>query len=268
MTSIAPTVNRTRRAVRVGSVSYLNAKPLIWGLDEADDLDLHLDVPARLLAGLQERRLDVALLPVIDYQRLEGLRVIPAGGIGCNGPTLTVRIFSRTPVDQIHTLACDPESHTSVALARILLARHWGQRPRLVDLRGYQDNVDAKLLIGDKVVCAEPRGFDHQVDLGEAWKQMTGLPFVFAVWTARGGVDLGDLPARLEQARQDGMAHLDPIIARHAIPRGWPAGIAREYLSRYLQFTIGPDQLSAIRLFHQLAHEAGILDHPPRPLVF
>jgi chorismate dehydratase len=122
------------------------------------------------------------------------------------------------------------------------------------------------LLIGDKVVCEEPQGLPHQLDLGEAWKRLTGLPFVFAAWIARGGIDLRDLPTRLEQAKHDGLANLHEIVARHAVPRGWPAGVAAKYLSQHLQFDVGPDQLKAIRLFHQYAIEVGFLDHPAREL--
>jgi chorismate dehydratase len=169
-------------------------------------------------------------------------------------------------LSQIHTLGCDTDSHTSVALARIVLSEHLKLRPRFIDLRDGGDDVDARLLIGDKVVCAEPVGYAHQLDLGAAWKQMTGLPFVFAVWTARGGVDLADLPARLDQARRNGVAHLDQIVKRHGVPRGWPEDVAREYLSRYLVFDIGARQLAAVRLFHQLAYTQHLLDHAPREL--
>ena len=186
--------------------------------------------------------------------------------------TLTVRIFSATPVDEIHTLACDTDSHTSVALARIVMARRFGLRPRIVNFDFHNGSkageewnpTVAKLLIGDKVVCQEPRGLSHQLDLGEAWKQMTGLPFVFAAWMARQEVDLGSLPSELERAKRAGLNHVAEIIAQYALPRGWPADIARKYLTEYLQFDIGPRQLEAIRLFHNLAHEYGVIDHPPR----
>src|SRR6266511_2056952 len=95
---------------RVAAVSYLNARPLIQGLDTNPEIELSLDVPAKLLDGLRSGASDVALLPVIDYQRLDGLTVVPAGGIGSDGPTLTVRIFSRVPIAQIRSLACDPDS--------------------------------------------------------------------------------------------------------------------------------------------------------------
>lgn len=257
------------RPLHVGSVSFLNAKPLIYGLDARPDLRLSLDVPARLLEGLMDERYDVALLPVIDYQRMPGLRLLTSGGIGCDGATLTVRIFSPVPVERIRTLACDTDSHTSVALARIVLSRLYGIRPRFVDLTaGALTEGAALLLIGDKVVCEEPQGLPHQIDLGEAWKRVTGLPFVFAAWIARAGVELGDLPERLEQAKRDGLAHLDEIIARHAVPRGWPAEVARRYLLEYLQFDVGESQLCAIRMFHQLAGEEGLLDHEPWLLRF
>jgi chorismate dehydratase len=248
---------------RIGSVSYLNAKPLIHGLDQDPDLDVNLDVPAKLLDGLQSRRFDIALLPVIDYQRLPGLRIVPSGGIGCDGPTLTVRIFSPVPIPKIQTLACDTESHTSVALARIILAQQYGITPKTIDLDPSQNS--AMLLIGDKVVTHAPVGMPHQLDLGDAWKQLTGMPFVFAVWIARAGVDLADLPQRLERAKRAGLADLQTIIDRHAIPHGWPRQLALQYLTVNLKFDIGPAQLEAIKLFHQMAAQQNLIP-PPRPL--
>jgi chorismate dehydratase len=253
--------------LRVGSVSFLNAKPLIYGLERERHVHLSLDVPARLLDGLTKERFDVALLPVIDYQRLPGLKLLSSGGIGCDGPTLTVRIFSPVPVERITTLACDTDSHTSVALARIVLSKLYNVRPRFMDLAaGAVTGDTALLLIGDKVVCEEPTELPHQLDLGEAWKRMTGLPFVFAAWIARAGVDLGDLPDRLEFAKRDGLAHLDEIITRHAVPRGWPTDVAHRYLTEFLKFDVGPEQLRAIHLFYEFAAEEGVIDHAPRPL--
>jgi len=255
------------KTLRIGSVSFLNAKPLIHGLDQAEDLDLQLDVPSRLLSGLQENRFDLALLPVIDYQKMPGLRFLTAGGICCDGPTLTVRIFSPVPIHQISTLSCDTDSHTSVALARILLGEIHNIRPEFIPLdqppSASHDPRTARLLIGDKVICEEPKDFPHQLDLGQAWKQHTGLPFVFAAWMARPGVQLGNLPARLDQAKREGLQHIDQIIQRFAAPRGWPAPIAREYLTRYLQFDVTSRHLDAVRLFYKLAFTYSLIPHPP-----
>ena len=254
------------RTLRVGSVSYLNAKPLIHRLEDDPQIEVRLAVPAMLLEGLNSAQFDVALLPVIDYQRLEDGRIVPSGGIGCDGPTLTVRIFSRKPIKKIDVLACDADSHTSVALARIVLAEQFGVRPRLIDWSERCPDADAMLLIGDKVVTQEPRGFEHQLDLGTAWKDLTQKPFVFAVWTTRLGIDLGDLPQRLSHARDLGLSDLPGIVARHAGAHGWPSELALKYFSDYLKFEIGPAQLEAIRLFHELAASQGIIP-APRPLL-
>lgn len=259
-------------ALRVGSVSFLNAKPLIYGLGDDDRIQLSLEVPSRLLDGLVERRLDVALLPVIDYQRLNGLRVLTGGGIGSDGPTLTVRIFSPIPIEQIDALACDTDSHTSVALARIILSEQFGIQPEFIELTRFRPDSPsasrtARLLIGDKVICEEPKDLHHQLDLGQAWKELTGLPFVFAAWMVREGVECGDLNQRLETAKRNGLSHIEQIIERYARPLGWPADIARQYLTRNLQFDIGPRQLRAIGLFHEMAHRHGVIDHAPAPLI-
>jgi chorismate dehydratase len=194
---------------------------------------------------------------------MDGLCIVPCGAIGCDGPTLTVRIFSTVPIGKIESLACDPDSHTSVALARIVLAERFGIRPEFVDLTHASQ---ARLLIGDKVVCDEPPGFEHQLDLGAAWKELTGLPFVFAVWTARKGVDLGDLPAQLERAKRQGLSHVDELIARHAVPRGWPAGIALQYLTVYLKFDFGSRQIDAMTRFFQLARKHNLIAGTPQPI--
>src|SRR3954468_8752477 len=212
---------KSGRTISIGSVSFLNARPLIYGLESAADVKLSLDVPAKLLEGLKQQRCDIALLPVIDLQRMPELRVVPAGGIGCDGPTLTVRLFSQQPIEETRTLACDPDSQTSVALARIVLAEKYGLRPEFIDLRNARGGEgEARLLIGDKVVCEEPAGFEHQLDLGLAWKQMTGLPVVFAGWVGGVGVALRDLPERLERCKRDGLADVRNLIARYAVPRG------------------------------------------------
>lgn len=254
--------------VRIASVAYLNARPLVHGLDVDPDCALRFDVPSRLINDLLDGQADLVLLPVIDYVCLHGLRVVPAGGIGCDGPTLTVRLFSASPIEQTRILACDGESHTSVALARIIFKHRFGIEPTLVPLDQATGAPDeTRLLIGDKVVCAEPRELKHQLDLGLAWKELTGLPFVFAAWVASPGFRLAGMGPKLERAKQQGLAHVDEIVRTHAVPRGWPEVLARTYLTEYLRYDIGEQQLRAIERFHELARSVDALPGPLRPLV-
>ena len=258
--------------LNVASVGYLNAKPLVYGLADDPTIRLRFDVPSGLLAGLLDGSADVALLPTIDYQKLDGGRLLMAdtdggrvgSGIGCDGPTLTVRLFGRRPLAEATSLACDVDSHTSVALARIVLAERYDVRPEPTPLLAGErrgDWPDTFLLIGDKVVASEPPAdeFPHQVDLGGAWRDLTGLPFVFAAWTARAGVDVGDLPTRLERAKREGLARVGEIVGREASQRRWPADVARRYLTEYLSFELRERQIEAIRTFHRKAAEHGLI---------
>lgn len=275
-----PTVERADappRPLTLASVSYLNAKPLLAGLEREAGIALRLGVPSELRALLEHGEADAALLPVFDlFDSPLPLRMLAAGGIGCDGPTLTVRLLSRTPIERMRSVMLDPDSHTSVALLKVLLA--WrGLSPRYVawpvaatgEARARserplpdEEDADAVLLIGDKVVTAprEPGGFPHELDLGEAWKRATGLPFVFAAWTVRtdGDAETGRLERLLSDARRRGVADARRIAERHAPAHGWPIDLARRYLGEILHYSIGPPQLAAIRRFGEACRKMGL----------
>ncbi len=264
---------------RLGCVSYLNAKPLIHGLDPAVNPShppIRLDVPANLLADLEAGDVDLALCPVIDYYRSSTpLEVVPVGGIGCEGSTLTVRLFSRVLIDRITEIHADTDSHTSVALVQVLLHTMHGLRPTMIDYHACEHVVAGKLaerpqtmlLIGDKVVTDAPpaAAYPHQLDLGEAWNQLTGLPFVFAIWMTRQGTPLGEVPAVLAAQRERNVARIDALAHRYAEPLGWPRDLAAEYLGQILHYHTGPRELEAIQRFGELAHALNLVD-AMRPL--
>ena len=261
---------------RVGCVSYLNAKPLIDGLDDEPGIAVRADVPARLLADLSSGEVDVALCPVIDYFASETpLVLVPVGGIGCEGPTLTVRLYSQVPVDQITTLHADTDSHTSVVLAQVLLAKLFGVRPRIIDYYARErvaegridEQPEAMLLIGDKVVTGSPLAvqYPHQLDLGEGWHELTGLPFVFAMWMAQKGTDLGDLPAQLSRRLDANLPQRLLIAERYAAAHGWPTDLAEHYLIDVLRYRVGRLEMEAVARFGRLAGELGLVQ-PGREL--
>lgn len=249
---------------RIGCVSFLNARPLIEGLDDRADLSVRYDVPARLLADLLAGEVDVALCPAIDYQMSdEPLVIVPVGGIACDGPTHTVRLFSRVPFEELTHLHIDTDSHTSVALTRVLLRDLYQVSPKmtpLVRLAPLRADMEAALLIGDKVVTHAPSDadFPYQLDLGQAWKDMTGLPFVFAVWMAKPGTELGDLPAVLDAQRQLNRTRIRAIVEAQAPRHDWPLELAERYLGHLLRYRIGARELEAMQRFWARAHELGV----------
>jgi chorismate dehydratase len=252
----------------VAAVSFLNAKPLIDGLDEEPGINLISDVPSRLLTSLIEDRASVALCPVIDFQLSPAaLSIVPVGAIGSDGPTLTVRVFSRVPMAEVTHVHTDGDSHTSVALLAVVFNQLYGRLPEVKalespDINGSQVPPDAVLLIGDKVVRNEPDPvlYPHQLDLGEAWHIMTGLPFVFACWMARADHDLGDLPNILSKYRDLNRSRIVEIAATHARASGWPEGLAAAYLGKILRYDIGSRELQAIEMFWSKCHDLGLIE--------
>ena len=250
-------------ALRIGCVSYLNSTPLVWGLDDDPQLEIIYEVPAKLLDLLLSDRCDVALLPAIDYHGAGDLVLVPSSCIGADGPVYTVRIFSRVHLESVTTVCADVESHTSVALCRILMHHLYGRDIKLVDDAAA---ADAILLIGDKVVTSAPAGHPYQLDLADAWKLWTKLPFVFATWMSRRGRDLGEAPQKLSAAMNGGMAHVEEIVARNAAAHGWPSAMAHHYLTHLLKFPIdltpGAPQRMAMESFYQHSYDLGLIGKP------
>ena len=211
--------------IRIGAVNYLNTKPLICDLDLlAPDAELILDVPSRLADRLAAGELDVALIPVIEYFRAGSYSIVSDISIATRGPVLSVTLFSRVPWPEIRRVALDVGSRTSAALTQILLRKRYGVHPEVLPLpldRDAEDvDADAVLLIGDRAMRACLPGFAHAYDLGQEWYDWTGLPFVYAVWAVRPGVDLerrGRRPGRSEAARPGAGRRHRP--ARGAAPR-------------------------------------------------
>lgn len=246
---------------RVGAVSFLNSRPLIHTLDASAGVQLTLDVPSRLPGLLNRDLVDVALCPVIDLARnARRWDLISDACVGCDGQTLTVRIFSRVPPEEITHLHVDGDSHTSVALAMVVWNEMYGTALSIAPYEpGRDDACQAVLLIGDKVIASPMTGFDHEIDLGGAWKSLTGLPFVFAAWVKRRDRDTGALDELLGQARNRGVAVAVDIAAEQGPGLGWPVELARQYLTEYLRFTLTDGHQQGMQLFFEWAAKWGIV---------
>jgi chorismate dehydratase len=252
-----------RSKLRVGAVSYLNTKPLIYGLDQrVEDIELVLDYPSRLADQLAAGTLDVALIPSIEFFRGTGYTIVSDACIACRGPVLSVKLYGRCPANKIRTLALDEGSRTSVALSRILLKERFGLEPELVHLpvsAGIGDtSADAVLLIGDRAIHSPAGQYDFVWDLGDQWCRWSELPFVFAMWTARPGADIERLEAALGAARDEGLAHLHEIAAAEAPKLALTEPQVVSYLRDNLYFYLGPRERRGLRLFYDHAVKLGL----------
>ena len=245
--------------VRIGVVSFFNARPLTYGLAENPLVELSTHVPAELGEALGECKVDAALIPSVDYQESDGEWLVLGGGaIASCGEVLTVRVFSREPLEQVGQLACDGDSHTSVVLARIVWRLRFGRELDVVELNGVADSQGGVLLIGDKVL-KELGKWPYELDLGAAWTELTGLPFVYAFWAVRGDCDTRGIEGVLEQARREGVANVDDIVGRYAERHGFSCELGRRYLTENIRFELGEQERKGLVRFYELAHEFGLV---------
>ncbi|MEY3023251.1 MAG: Chorismate dehydratase [Planctomycetota bacterium] len=278
---VAPT-SRSASRTRIGVVSYLNTLPLIAGLEALESIELEHAVPSGLIDRLLDGGVDLALVSAADYQKSpEPLRIVPAGMLGCRGRTMTVRLYSRVPIPRISIVHGDTDSHTSVILLQVLLRERHGLAVEMVDFDARSIDLrdpasprpESLLLIGDKVIVAAPdhREYPYQLDLGEAWLESTGKPFVFATWMCRRDLDeaaesrVRTAAAVLDHQRRHNRTRLSNIVHRHAIARGWPKFDADLYLSGMLRYEFGDAEAEGLRTFFAMAHRHGLLAQA-RPL--
>lgn len=264
---------RGRHPLRVGAVQYLNTKPLVHGLAAAG-VDVAYDLPSRLADRLAAGGLDVALIPSVELLR-GGYRIVSDACIGCRGPVMSVKLFFRTAPARVTTLAVDEGSRTSATLARILLASRHGVLPRVEVLpigSGLADTpADAVLLIGDRAIdpsgSADRAAGSFQViwDLGDEWCRWTGLPFVFAVWAARDGVETKTLCRQLSAARDSGRANLAAIAAAEAAAHGLTVPQCLSYLRDNLHYDLGRREHEALDLFQRHAAAIGLAPATGQP---
>lgn len=255
--------------MRIGAVNYLNSKPLVYGLQQlAPDARVFYDLPSRLADSLAAARLDVALIPSVELFCSPDYTIVSNACVACRGPVLSVKLHFRVPPSQVHRVALDEGSRTSAALAKILLGQLDGVAPRWESLPigcGVEStDADAILLIGDRAIQSTDDKFVEVWDLGERWCQWTGLPFVFATWVARPGLDVADLSAALAAARNLGVGHLGDIAAESAPQLGISTELAKRYLCENLHFTLQQRECDGLRHFHRLCVERGLV--PPGPL--
>lgn len=241
-----------RKKYRLAAVSYLNTKPLLYGLlrsDLTEELDMDLAIPSECARRLVAGEADIALVPVAIIPELPEAHIISDFCIGTDGAVATVCLYGDVPLHEMTTIYLDHHSRTSVMLTRMLLAEYWQHEVKLLPAEeGYIESIGGTvggLVIGDRTIGLDQR-FAYVYDLGEAWKAHTGLPFVFAAWVSVKALD-EDFIARFNAALAEGMEHLPEL--QLLLPSPSPDFNLTEYYTRYIDYDLDEGKRVALDRF-------------------
>jgi chorismate dehydratase len=249
---------------RLGAVDYLNARPLVYGLElETDIFSVRFDVPSKCAALLHEGSIDVGMIPSIEYLRGNSpYLIVPDLGIVSNGPVASVALFSEQPVERVRSIAVDTSSRTSAGLLRVLCFEAFGIEPSFVPMPPAIDEMlarcDAALVIGDPALYFDQNAAGvMKLDLGERWTGLTGLPFVWAFWAGRPGALSPGAVLRLVRARDAGVSASDAIADAYCGPER--AALGRAYLRENVQYTLDDRASAGLETFYELAEKHDIV---------
>lgn len=253
------------RQVRVGAVNYLNTKPLIHNLEHiAPHWLLELKVPSHLAKDLAAEKLDIALIPVIEYFRQPNYRIIPGISIASHGPVLSVTLFSKVPWPDIKSISLDEGSKTSVALLKILSKKlhniDFATLPLPMSADPEKVTTDGVLLIGDRAMKACLSGFPFAYDLGKEWHDFTNLPFVYAIWAVHESAFGENLTKYFAMSKKAGLSQVNDIANQESKVLGLDAGFCRGYLSHIIQYNLGSKEIAGLELYRSLAFDNGLID--------
>ncbi len=241
--------------IKVGAVSYLNTKPLLYGLQYSpvkDNIELSVDYPSKLAEQLNNGEIDVALLPVAAIPSIQGAKVVSDYGIAADGKVASVAIFSYVPIEEVEELYLDYQSRTSVKLAQVLLKFHWKkevvfkQAPE--NYIQYINDRKAGVIIGDRAL-KQLNNFEYIYDLAEEWKNFTELPFVFAAWVSNKELPV-DFISEFNQANAAGLEKIE-LIAENEI---FPYYDLNEYYTENIHYKLDDEKRKGMDKFLELLH--------------
>jgi chorismate dehydratase len=260
--------------IRIGVVDFVNARPLVHGLDRERGVELVRDRPGRLAQALRRGDLDVALVSSIECFRSPALQIVPEIGICSEGPVRSVKLFLKKPLEQVEKVALDAGSRTGAALVKMVFVEFL-QKPGGVacheiepTLEPAKVEADAVLLIGDAALRAKPVGGSVEpLDLGWFWTDRTGLPFVYAVWACRRGKVSEELLALLLRARDRGLMERSKIAAAAAAELDLPVAGLTQYLTRNLRYQLGEREIKGLERFRDIGVQHNLCNRHDVPFL-
>ena len=259
---------------RLAASSYLNSAPLIWSFlhgSKRGRLDFVEEVPSRCAALLREQKVDGALVPVIEYQRIDSGFLVPDVCVGSQKEVLSVVLVSKdTELEHVRRVALDESSRTSATLVKVIFREFLDHEPawtvRTPNLEEMLERNDAALIIGDPGMTFPRTGLKIW-DMASLWRAYTGLGFVFAMWMI---ADSGVEKARsvdFAGARDEGVAHVEEIVESYRSKIPMPVSELRKYLTQNISFALDESMQQGLRLYFELAAKHGLIESV-KPLRF
>ena len=252
----APKNRHLSSKIKVAAVSYLNTKPLLYGIEHSpviDNIELLLDYPSQLAQSLQNGSIDIALLPVAAIPLIKNAYIISDYGIASDGNVASVAMFSQVPINDISAVYLDYQSRTSVRLAQLLLEKYWKKQVEYKSANehyiDYINGKNAGIIIGDRAL-KQLGNFNCIYDLATAWKDFTGLDFVFAAWVANKELP-ADFIKEFNFANSEGLNHLDEIIAVNP----FPYYDLRKYYTENIKYYLDDEKKKGMNKFLEMINE-------------
>lgn len=237
------------KKIAVSAVSYTNTLPFLNGIRNSEVInmiDLSIDYPSECARKVIDDEVDMGIIPIAALAQLSDYHIIGDYCIGSNGAVDSVFIFSEKPIDEIETLLLDKQSRTSNGLAQILLKHYWKKNVQVLT----EGQADAYVLIGDRTFGKKNK-IPFAYDMGHYWKEMTGLPFAFAVWVANKKLP-DDFKEAFNNALAKGVIHPENVISGLPVYEGFDY---HTYLTESLDFHLTADKRKAIDRYLELYKE-------------
>ena len=285
--------------LRISIVEYLNTAPLVWGFTNgplAGRYDLSFTLPSQCAEALRRREADIAIIPAIEYQRIDGLVALPGMAVAAKQPVRSILVLAKKPIELAKRVALDTSSRSSAALVRILAAEKWGIQPEWVeaapDASAMLETADAALVIGDpalrisvkmdqlagkapsgKSCCqGDPQGLPvpgydtiFSYDVAYEWQELTGKPCVLAIWAARPEAVTPEVIADFQASKEFGLAHIEDIADGAEEELDLPEKDLEKYLTDNIDFSLDVANLEGLELYYQKAARLGLIP-AARPL--
>jgi chorismate dehydratase len=287
--------------LRISIVEFLNTAPLVWGFTDgplAGKYGLSFTLPSQCAEALRQGDADIAIIPAIEYQRMENVIALPGMSVAAQGEVRSILLVAKRPIEKVKRIALDTSSRSSAALVRLLASEHWKIQPEFVDAAPDPSEMlkqaDAALVIGDPALritlkmealagkapsgeeCCkgDPEampvpGFEtlFVYDVAYQWQEMTGKPCVLAIWTARRDAANAEVLADFEASKEYGLGRLREIAEGASLKLDLPVRALERYLAENIHFGLEEEYLAGLRLYYEKAAAAGLIPRA-RPLEF